>query len=223
MEQVIVERPIMHCHTELERDLGYDQYLPDSIMLNWFRDFYSTSKHLLTLFSLANGLQAKNILEIGFGRSSFVLAKAAGAHNGKFTTCDMRDFSYLLNEKEKSVTNYVCGMSDEVWETTENESLDFAFLDYFSGESITEKFVEDEMAKCLEKMKGNSIIAIHDVFDNRYVVGKVLEKMAKSWKYKKKINFSTFTYNYGLGIIHVRPHGKVNILKDTQLKKVENV
>lgn len=212
----------MHCHSELEADLNYAGVLPDEIMLKWFRDNYSTSKHLLTLYSLARGIQAKNILEIGFGRSSFVFAKAAQDNAGKFITCDMRDFSYLLNETEKSLTEFICGLSDNVWNLIDDESLDFVFLDYFSGESITEKFVIDELKKCLPKMKGNAIIAIHDVFDNRYVVGNVIEKMSKSWSYKNKFNFSKITFNYGLGIIQVKEYDKKNILYDKQLKKKEN-
>lgn len=212
----------MHCQSELEQDLRYSDFLPDETMLKWYRDFYSTSKHLLTLYAMANGVNPKEVLEIGFGRSSFVLAKVAGENNGRFTTCDMRDFSYLLSEKEKEITNFICGLSDQVWKDTPDESLDFAFLDYFSGEEITEDFVKTEINSCLKKMKGNSIIAIHDVFDERYVVGDVLEKMSKSFKYKNRFIFSKLNYNYGLGILFVKPNKKEVILSDQQKKKAEN-
>ena len=67
-----INYPVMHCQSEIERDCSYQGLLPDETLMSWFRDSYSTSKHLLTLYSVATGLQARNILEIGFGRSSFV-------------------------------------------------------------------------------------------------------------------------------------------------------
>ena len=88
----------MHCQEELDRDLAsYNGFLPDELLLKWFHDRYSSSKHLLTLFSVPIGLSAKTILEIGFGRSSFVLAKAAALNTARFISCDIRDFQYLLN------------------------------------------------------------------------------------------------------------------------------
>ncbi len=216
-----MDKPTMHCQSEILSDIGYESVLTDDLMLKWYRDYYSTSKHLLTLYSIANGLCAKKILEVGFGRSSFVLAKSAKENNGKLFACDMRDFSYLFNDVEKKYTNFIIGLSDKAWNSLEDESLDFAFLDYFSGEDISEEFVMNEIEKCLKKMKGNSVIAIHDVFDSRYKVGEVLKKMSRSWKFKNKISFSSITYNYGLGILTVSPKGKKNILQDEQKKKLE--
>jgi predicted O-methyltransferase YrrM len=211
----------MHCQKELELDLGYDGAMPDKLMLKWFNDAYSTSKHLLTLYSLAKSLGREHILEIGFGRSSFILAKAAIENKCKFTTCDNRDFSYLLNDSEKEITTYHCDLSDSLWEKIENDSLDFAFLDYFSGESLTVEFVQSELSKCIEKMKGNGVIAIHDVHDDRYIAGQAIEKLARSWKYKNKVNYSKISYNYGLGIVYIKEGHKKNVLNDILLKKAD--
>ena len=125
-------RATMHCQRELEADLSSRQdFLSDDILLRWFNDSYSTSRHLLILYSIARGLKAATILEIGFGRSSFVLARAAHENNGRFISCNERDFSYLLSEQEKAVTSFVHDKSDRLWPTL-RQGVDFAFLDYFS-------------------------------------------------------------------------------------------
>jgi predicted O-methyltransferase YrrM len=211
----------MHYQTELVEDLKYDYSLPNTIMLKWFNDSYSTSKHLLTIYSAAKSLGKGNILEIGFGRSSFVLAKAAIENNLNFITCDNRDFSYLFNDAEKNVTTYHHGFADTLWPTINDDSIDFAFLDYFSGEDLTSEFVDKELNNCILKMKGNSAIYIHDVFDKRYVVGTSLEKLSKKWKNKKRFMFSIIPFNYGLGIIYIKDYAKKHSLVDTCLKKSE--
>lgn len=209
----------MHCQSELESDLGYEGPLPDEVLLKWSRDRYSTSKHLLTLYNLAKNLGHSSILEIGFGRSSFVLAKAAIENGANFTTCDVRDFSYLFNDVESKATNFVNDLSGKVWRELSSESVEFAFLDYFSGEDISARFVESEIELCLEKMKGNGVIAIHDVFDSRYVVGKTLLKMARSFKFRRKFSFSFVPCNYGLGILTVSPSKKKNVITERYIKK----
>ena len=62
--------PTMHCQAELERDLAYEGMLPDEILLAWHQDRYSTSKHLLTLYSMARGLGAQNLVEVGYNSPS---------------------------------------------------------------------------------------------------------------------------------------------------------
>ena len=58
----------MHCHQELLDDLKtYEGFLPDALLMKWFNDKYSTSKHLLTLYSIVRGLNAKRVIEVGFG------------------------------------------------------------------------------------------------------------------------------------------------------------
>ena len=175
-----MENPTMHCQNELEEDLQYSGIIPDNIMLKWFNDRYSTSKHLLTIYSIVKGSNAKTILEIGFGRSSFILAKAAYENHGHFFTCDTRDFSYLLNENEKKSTTFIHGLSDLVWKNEViKKGIDFAFLDYFSGESISKKFCLEEIKKCLSFMKTNGVIVLHDTIVDKYELGAALSKLSK--------------------------------------------
>lgn len=216
-----MSRPTMHCQDELERSLGYEDVLPDEILLQWFNDRYSTSKHLLTLYSIARGLQAKKIVEIGFGRSSFVLAKAAFENKGEFLTCDQRDFSYLLNETERSVTTFVQGNSDVLWQQLE-EGVDFAFLDYFSAPGIHKDFVIHELNMCLHYLKENGIIAIHDTIVEKYNIDQALDHFKTKWRGLRPnidLEICSLPFNYGLGLIRRRVHSEFGEIHDQFIKK----
>ncbi len=218
-----VDKPTMHCQQELERDLNYQGYLPDELLLKWSRDLYSTSNHLLTLYSIIKGLGAKNILEIGFGRSSFVLIKAVAETGGKLLGCDMRDFSYLLNKREKEITTFLCGSSDQIWQKLDNSGFDFAFLDYFSSENILKSFIISEISKCLNCMKTNGVIAIHDSTVKKYAVGDALQNLKKKngFFHNRDLEILSLPYNYGLGLIRKIGPSSYGSLKDNFKKKSE--
>ncbi len=199
-----MKRPEMHCHNELIQDLSYQGFIPYSTMLQWFNDDYSTSKHLLTLYSMVRGLKAKTIIEVGFGRSSFVLARAAYENGGSFVTCDINDFSYLLNEEEKKVTKFINGDVSEVWKICK-QGIDFAFFDFFSVSSLPKSFSVQHITECIKRMKQNAILAIHDSIDSRFKLKSALIDI-----FDKNIEILNLPYN---GLV---------ILKNTKGKDYEN-
>jgi len=213
-----MDKPIMHCQYELDNDLTYKNFIPHETILKWFNDRYSTSKHLLNLYSIARGLNAKSILEIGFGRSSFILAKVAHENGGHLTTCDLRDFSYLLNERERSVTTFINEKSDKVWPRLEKDGLDFAFLDYFSSKSISHYFIMKEIRRCLKILKTNGIIAVHDSIVKKYKVNSTLN-LIKPKFFLGEIEVLSLPYNYGLGLIRKTGRSRYGIIVDDYLKK----
>lgn len=217
------EKPTMHCQAELDADLHYTDFIPEEIIFKWFNDHYSSSKHLLTLYGIARGLNAKTIVEVGFGRSSFILAKAAAENQGQLITCDMRDFSYLFNNKEKSVTNFIHGKSDVVWNQLRNQGIDFAFLDYFSSPSIKKDFVQKEVAKCLNLLKQNGVIAIHDTIVEKYSIREVIDSLKTNFGliHNNAVEVLSLPYNYGLGLIRKVESSPLGTLNDTYLKKKE--
>jgi len=219
----MTNNPTMHCQSELVTDLGYSDFLPDEILFKWFHDYYSSSKHLLTLYSIARGLNAKTIVEIGFGRSSFALAKAAHLNQGRFISCDVRDFSYLLNENEKSVVDFVHGKSDLVWEKVAESGIDFAFLDYFSDEHIKADFVNQEIAICLSLMKENGVICIHDTLVDKYDLKNVFNQLkTKRFGFlDNDLEALSLPFNYGLGIIRRLKPSKYGIVEDNFIKKAD--
>lgn len=210
----------MHCQEELEDDLKYSGFIPDDIIFKWYRDGYSVSRHLLTLYSIAGSIGSENILEIGFGRSSFVLAKAAFESSARFTTCDTRDFSYLLNGSERKVVNFVHGSSDSVWKRFEKTGIDFAFLDHFSDEDITRSFIQQEIETCLQYLKTDGVIAIHDTIVKKYKLRSVMSHWRLGFL-KKQYELLSLPYCYGLGLIRKIGPSKYGIVKDRFSKKIE--
>lgn len=224
----MTEKPKMHCHDELLNDLRQrgDQLLTWGLMRKWFVEDYSTSKHLLTLYSIARGLDAKVILEIGFGRSSFVLARAAREMGGKFITCDRRRFSELLSKTEKEATEYCLGLSKDLWETglwlypDEDKGMDFVFLDYFSNENLPEEFCVQEINNCMKLMKENGVIAIHDTIVEKYSITKVMDNPDPG-KFCRKFEKMTLPFNYGLTLIRILDESKYGKIRDQFLKTGE--
>ena len=214
--------PTMHCQSEIIADTGYTGFLPDETLFRWFHDRYSTSKHLLTLYSIARGMNAKAIVEVGFGRYSFALAKAAHLNGGRFYTCDNRDFSYLLSEEEKEVTTYVHANSNKLWPQLTENGIDFAFLDYFSSESWGKDFVFNEFYNCFNLLKENGMICLHDTLVGKYALSEFVEELKTrrfGLLHNSDLEVISLPYNYGLGIVRrlkESPYGKV---EDTFEKK----
>ncbi|MCA8969610.1 MAG: glycosyltransferase [Planctomycetes bacterium] len=210
--------PTMHCQTELDRDLQYDGVLPDSTLLQWHRDRYSTSKHLLTLYSIAHGLKAKRIVEIGFGRSTFVLARAAFENHGTLESCDVEDFSSLLSETERRTVRCHVGSSESFWQRVA-PGFDFAFLDHFSSESQPGDWIVHELEQALTKLAPSGILAIHDGFVAKYRLHSVVEML----RHQLGVRYECLTlpFNYGLTLLR-RAQAIDEAEPDPFPKKVEN-
>lgn len=215
----MTKKPEMHCHDELMQDLNYSGFIPDETMMRWFNEEYSTSKHLLTLYSIARGLNAKNIIEIGFGRSSFVLARAAYENKGTLYTCDINDFSYLLTNEERQVVKFAFGDGSKIWNMCET-GIDFAFLDFFSIPSLDENFSLNHISHCVKQMKENAIIAIHDSIDERFKLKNIIH-ILKSYLEKDSIiiELLNLPYNYGLCLLKRCSPSIYGVVSDKHKKK----
>lgn len=194
------DSPILHLHAEFLKDRSEGGFISDEVMMKWFNERYSVSKHLLTLYSIARGLNAKNILEIGGGRSTCVLSKAAYENGGKLISCDMVNIGALLSDDEKNVTEFLLGKSELVW--SRPEGYDFAFLDYFSNRDLNIFYIEKEINKCIKKMKKNGVIAIHDAYIKKY--SQIHDVFKRIVKKRKDVEFTILPFNYGLGIIRCK-------------------
>ena len=212
------KHPVMHCYNEYVIDRGDSNFITNDVMIKWFNDQYSTSKHLLTLYTIARGLKAKKILEVGFGRSTPVLARAVYENGGKMVSCDWDNFSELLTEKEQKVVEFVFGEVEQIWER--DEGYDFAFLDYFSKPGKKIPYLMGEIKKCITKIKTNGVIAVHDVFMDNFRIGRAVEEVCKG---EDKVEYSFLPYNYGLGILIYRGDSKYGVtVKPNNLLKKEN-
>ena len=189
--------PTMHAHEEL-LDLWGEKLISDRTLLKWYNDRYSTSKHLLALYSYVRGAGAKNVIEIGFGRSSFVLARATAENGGKFTAVDKRNFDYLFSDQEKMTSNLLVGYSDVLWGDLKmtGKKIDFAFLDYFSDSKCDADFCRKEITECVQLLSEGGAFSIHDTIEKDYPISGLVHEIAEEFQ----CEVLTFPYNYGLSL-----------------------
>jgi predicted O-methyltransferase YrrM len=207
---------VMHCQSELEADKWSAGFIPDEVLLSWFNDAYSTSGHLLTLYSLARGLKAQNILEVGFGRSSFVLMRAAAENHGYLCACDRRDFRYLLTAEERRVTTYVCKKVEAIWKGGYN-GFDLAFLDYFSSKTCSRAFCADELHQCIARMRQNGVIAVHDTLQQYEGIHGAIAEILK----RPDVEGVTLPFGYGLTLLRCLAPSSHGAICDSFRKKPE--
>jgi predicted O-methyltransferase YrrM len=184
-------------HEAFLADIQGRDWISDEVMWKWFRENHSVSKHMLILYSIVRGLNAKRVLEIGFGRSSLILARAAHENEGEFVCCDTSDCSDLLSESEKKITQFVCGTSDTIWKNKNPSRFDFAFLDYFSGVGVSLPFVIREVRNCLQRLSVGGILCIHDVAQPQYPVHRIEHYL----KLDDAVEWLVLPYHHGLAVI----------------------
>lgn len=208
--------PTMHCHAELLRDLEGHTFLSDRTMVRWANEGYSTSRHLLTLYSIARGLSTTRIVEVGVGRSTFVLARAAHENGGTLETCDTSDFRTLLSDDERAVSRYHVGTSESFWPTVE-AGVGFAFLDYFSSRRLRVSYIVDQIDLCLSRMLTDGVVAVHDALVPEYRLGRALRALAR----RPDVELLTLPYCYGLGLIRFTGASAAGRIEDRFVKKAE--
>lgn len=170
---------------------------------------FGTYKHLLLLYSIAEGLGAKNILEIGSGYSTLVLNEVVKRNGGHFCTVD----------RDRKVRR--CFASQErmtVLSSTEQipkKGYDFIFADYFSDAGLEVEYIVSQIEMLYAWLKQDGILAIHDAYDDRFNVEKAIEVM----KEKKGFEVLTLPYCYGLCLIRKLVKSKYGKIEDIWKKK----
>lgn len=207
----------MHCQQEFEADIAGHTLISDTLLMKWANDRYSTSKHLLTLYAVATGLKPRRLLEVGTGRSSFVLARVAAENNASLVCCDTEDFSQWFSDEEKKVVRNIRGYSHLAFNDPElrRAGADFIFLDYFGTDVATDSFVRGELKAALSLLPTNGILAIHDAIHPKSALPGVLRR----WKWKPGVEVITLPYNYGLALLRrtsASPYGRID---DAWIKK----
>lgn len=201
-------RDVMNCGDDDGVDLG---------CMRW-REGYSTSPHLSVLRQMAIGLKAKRIGEIGFGRSSFVLAMAAREIGATITCCDRYDYRYMLDIAGIGWVDYIVGDADAFFKQV--KTCDFIFLDYMSTVKKSMESCYKDMKRAIKMLPTNGIVAVHDALPGKYNVAAAL-KMLQA-KYRGEIEALTLPYGYGLALIRRISASKHGILKDTWKKKPDD-
>ena len=132
------------------------------------------SEHLLILFALVVGSNAKTIVEIGAGQSTFVLTTAADITNGEFYSIDLtkqareRLFPEAPNLDLEPKYHFVGGNSIDTKDTSGvkwDKPIDFLFID--SGH--TYDLTIGELKKFTPFVKPGGFVCMHDTGINNIV------------------------------------------------------
>lgn len=118
----------------------------------------SSSKHLLVLYSLAVGLNAKVILDLGLGQTTGALRAGALRTGGVVHTCDFdkRRFQHILPEQDEHWKLYLEPSSSFLEKVSEPVDLvmhDGAH-DYYN--------VKRDLEAIIPKMRKFGIVCVHD-------------------------------------------------------------
>jgi predicted O-methyltransferase YrrM len=207
----------MHCLEEFLEDLQGHTVLSDALLLKWARDRYSISKHMLTLYAIATGLKPRRMLEIGMGRSTFVLARAAIEQGSRFTCCDEQNVFNCMSIEEKAVSRYIQGSSRQVWDDPEMiaSGADFIFLDYFGTDGYSARYIRQELKSAFRLLPTNGVLAVHDADHPRSALPGIL----RIWKWLPGLELFRLTYNYGLALIRRTSSSPYGRLADPWAKK----
>jgi len=185
---------MIHRQSELIKDID-ELGVSEELLKLWFHSRYSTSKHLLILYSLARGIGKGKFLEIGFGRSTFAFLLASIQSGSDFTCCDAVNYPSEIPCPEYDRMYFVHGNSAEIWNTSVR--YDLMFLDYFSDQSMSMRACFWELVSALKHLNTHGILAIHDTFDHRYSVKKTIRLIA----FLYRLDVVTLPFNYGLTLL----------------------
>lgn len=161
-----------------------------------------SSLHLLVLYSLVIGLNAKIILELGLGQTTGVLRAAAAQTEATVHTCDenQRRFEHLLEEQDDRWRLYL--ESSRSFLKKVPEPVDLAMHDGAHDYQT----VRRDLEQIIPKMRKFGIICVHDTQQThlyRHMLA-AIQDAVKSFS----VSVTNLPYGAGLAIIRVEssPH-----------------
>lgn len=157
------------------------------------------SRHYLTLYAIALGLETKKVFEFGAGFSSKVLLEALKKTDGQLITNDMRSIVDTGNSEQDLKDNphwkYLQGSSLEVLKQEKTTGFDMVLHDG----SHEWRVVYKDLRKIIPRMKKDGIILVHDTIHKSFRLGMAV-KLALLFVRHEKV---TLPYGYGLTIIRI--------------------
>lgn len=152
----------------------------------------------LTLYTLALGLQAQRVYEIGVGQSTLALLRAVQRTGGKVVSCDanaaMRDFVVQNALDALAHWEFHCKTSEALYD--ELEALaDLIFIDGCHSFSC----VKWEFENYWYALKHGGLMVLHDTLDWPEGPGKVMELATQ-----RGLEVVELPFSCGIAVIHKR-------------------
>ena len=158
---------------------------------------HSTSKHILILYSLAVGMNAQAILDLGLGATTRVLRMATARTGGVVSSCDadIQRFSHLLQQQDDHWRLFLCA-SEKLLSTAVGPFdlvVHDAAHDYYQ--------VKMDLDLILPQMRTFGMICVHDVqqVDLAPAMLAAIQDATRNWK----VSATLLPFNAGLAIIRI--------------------
>jgi len=133
----------------------------DKILEKTINGLGDSDKHLMTLFSIAISINAKNILELGVrqGDTSLPLLLAASITNGTVKSVDIDMTEFQCPEEFKNIWEFCHQDSLEFLKQYQGEKFDLVYIDDWHSYEHVKKELEfiDQM------IKPSSVVLLHDL------------------------------------------------------------
>ena len=158
---------------------------------------HATSKHLLTLYSLAIGINAQSIVELGLGVTTRALRLAATKTGGILSSCDcdIQRFSHLQQQADQHWRLFL-GSSEKFLSSLPGPFdlvLHDAAHDYYQ--------VKMDLDLIMPRMRTFGIICVHDVQQTDLALPMLaaIRDATRSWQ----VSATVVPFNAGLAIIRI--------------------
>ena len=138
-----------------------DKYLP-SIMNDVINGNGDSDKHLMTLFSIAIGIKAKKILELGVrnGKTTLPLLLAAKINNGKVVSIDINETTFTPPDDLKEYLEFKqMDALKYLEDVNKDEPFDLIFIDDWHAY----KHVKKELEFIDKMVSPKSVVLLHDL------------------------------------------------------------
>lgn len=164
-----------------------------------FHDTYSTSKHLLLLYSMVAGLQSKAVIDIGVGSTTCALRAAAEKIGAVVYSCDADKprTGHLVDHQSES-WKFFSGLSDDFFKWLPTDLIfDFCMHD---GAHHYEQ-VHKDLLNIIPRMKQFGLICLHDT--QQVTLGPDEAKAVQHAARIHPLTWMTMPFGCGLTIIRV--------------------
>ena len=179
----------------------------DSGLLRNFAGNGSSSKHLLTIYSMVVGLNAKTIIDLGVGATTRALRGAAELTGGTVYSVDRSEEHYgEMLAKQTPTWKMFIGMSDDFFASLPAD-LTFDFVMHDAAHDYAR--VKRDLEAILPRMKTFGLICIHDT--QHSVLGEGMYRAVREATEGKPVTTTTLPYCSGMTIIRTEEsaHGRV--------------
>lgn len=176
--------------------MNIDPFTTDELF-STFHQEESSSKHLLVIYSLAIGLKAKNILDIGMGLTTRTLRSAVQITGGTVHTIDWNKKRFAdLTQQQTPQWRLYLEECDQVIQKIQ-EPFDFVMHDgahdYFQ--------VKKDLLDILPRVKKYGIICVHDT--QHYSFGRDMILAIQDAVQEYSVSLTVLPYGAGLTIIRM--------------------